>query len=351
MRGEREDRGEALTTLAGYLRAACVGRVEANASLAPYTTWRVGGPADLLYVAERVEHLVAALDAAVALGLPWRVLGRGSNVLVRDEGVSGLVVINRTRELRIDGATVHAESGLLLSTVAQRAAAAGLAGMEWGAGIPGSLGGAVVSNAGAHGSQLADSLQRADLWHPPDPCPDPAGAAFAVATHACRDGMAPDRASLPQRSGMRGWTPATDLDLSYRHSRLRAAEAPPAVVLWAELLLTADDPAAIRTRMAEQRRQRQATQPLSQASAGSVFKNPPGDSAARLIDLAGLKGMRIGGAQVAAKHANFMVTEVGATAVDVLALIALVQGQVRECFDIDLVLEVQPVGRETHATD
>ena len=350
MATEEEEQDEALIALAERLRAAGAGRVEGHASLAPYTTWRVGGPADLLCVTEQVEQLVAALDGAAALGLPWRVLGRGSNVLVRDGGMPGLVVVNRTSGLRIDGATVQAESGLLLSTVAQRAASAGLAGMEWGAGIPGSLGGAVVSNAGAHGRQLADSLQSACLWYPSDPRSSHAGEFLSVEGAGCHEGAASSRARPSEVSGVIGWAPAASLDLSYRHSWLRAGDRPPAVVLRAELLLTTDDPAAIRARMAEERRQRQATQPLSQASAGSVFKNPPGDSAAKLIDLTGLKGMRIGGAQVSPKHANFMVTEAVATAADVLALIALVQGRVRERFGVDLVLEVQPIGRETHET-
>lgn len=351
MVAERDERGAALSALARHLRTAGVGQVEERASLAPYTTWRVGGPADLLCVAERVEQLVAALDATAGLGLPWLVLGRGSNVLVRDDGVPGLVVLNRTKGLRVDGAMVSAESGMLLSTVAQRAAAAGLAGMEWAAGIPGSLGGAVVSNAGAHGSQLADSLQRACLWQPAIPHPDPAGTFPSADPAACHEPVDADRDRTLQRAGAVRWVPVADLDLSYRHSRLRVETAPAAAVLRAELLLTPDDPTAIRARMTEQRRQRQATQPLSRASAGSVFKNPPGGSAAQLIDRAGLKGMRICGAQVSAKHANFMVTEPGATATHVLALIALVQERVQECFGIDLVLEVQPIGRETFATE
>ncbi len=132
--------------------------------LAPYVTWRVGGPADLLCTATKVEGLVAAIQAARVLGIPWRVLGRGSNVLVGDEGVAGLVILNRTADLRIEPPLVTADGGVLLSTLARRTAAVGLAGLEWSAGIPGSVGGAVVSNAGAHGGCVADTLL-------PDPPP------------------------------------------------------------------------------------------------------------------------------------------------------------------------------------
>ncbi|HWE62879.1 MAG TPA: UDP-N-acetylmuramate dehydrogenase [Chloroflexota bacterium] len=312
--------------------------VREQAALAPYTTWRVGGPADLLCIAEQVEHIVAAAQAAEALGVPWRVLGRGSNVLVRDGGVAGLVILNRTRGLEIAAPLVIADGGLLLSTLARRTAAAGLAGMEWSAGIPGSVGGAVVSNAGAHGGEMADTLQRALLLRP-------------AARHDCAGNLLvgdvplADEQATAQVAAI--WHSAADLDLAYRHSRLRSGPAPEEIVLRAEFRLAPDAPAAIHARMEEQKRQRKATQPLSQASAGSVFKNPPGDSAARLIDQAGLKGMRSGGAQVSPRHANFMVTQEGARAGDLLALIALVQRHVQERFGVHLTLEVQPIGRET----
>ena len=288
-----------------------VERVALGGSLAPHTTWRVGGVADLLCVATEVEGLAAAARAAHALAVPWRVLGRGSNVLVGDGGVAGLVILNRTSGLRIEPPTVTADSGLLLSTLARRTAAAGLAGLEWSAGIPGSVGGAVVSNAGAHGGAIADTLQRALLLTP---------------------------------QGESYWAEAGSLELAYRHSRLREREAPEEIVLGAEYILLSEEPATVRARMDEQRRQRKATQPTSQATAGSVFKNPPGDSAARLIDQAGLKGTWIGGARVSPLHANFMVTNAGARAADLLALIALVRERVRIRFGVDLILEVQPIG-------
>ncbi len=286
--------------------------VRERAPLAPYTTWRVGGPADLLCIATQVEGLVAAASAARAMGVPWRVLGRGSNVLVRDGGVEGLVILNRATRLRIEAPRVYADAGLLLSTLARRTATAGLAGLEWCAGIPGSVGGAVVSNAGAHGGAMADTLRQVLLL----------------------DAQAKTR-----------WVDAEALELAYRHSKLRETDAQEETVLQAEFELTPADPAELGARIDEQRRQRKATQPTSQASAGSVFKNPPGDSAARLIDLAGLKGTWIGGAQVSPLHANFMVTKEGASAADLLALIALVRERVQAEFGVTLSLEVQPIGR------
>lgn len=286
--------------------------LRADAPLAPHTTWRVGGPADLLCMAVGVEGLVGAVRAARELGIPWRVLGRGSNVLVRDGGVEGLVILNRTAELRIEPPLVTADGGVLLSTLARRTAAAGLAGLEWSAGIPGSVGGAAVSNAGAHGGAIADTLRRVML--------------LDARAETC-------------------WVEAAALRLAYRHSILREHDAPEQVVLRAAYTLRPEDAAAIRARMDEQRRQRKATQPTSVPTAGSVFKNPPGESAARLIDQAGLKGTWIGGAQVSSLHANFMVTKEGASAADVLALIALVRERVHAQFGVSLVLEVQPIGR------
>jgi UDP-N-acetylmuramate dehydrogenase len=240
------------------------------------------------------------------------VLGRGSNVLVSDAGVEGLVILNRAASFAIEDTTVRADSGLLLSVLARRTAAAGLAGLEWCAGIPGSVGGALVSNAGAHGGSMADALQVVELLDAP---------------------------------GTARWQPAAALELAYRHSRLRNREAAHEIVLRAEFALHREDVAAIRASMAAQKEQRQATQPLASATAGSVFKNPPGDSAGRLIDQAGLKGMCIGGATVSTRHANFVMTTAGASAADVLNLIELVHDRVHERFGVDLVLEVQPIGR------
>jgi UDP-N-acetylmuramate dehydrogenase len=266
----------------------------------------------VLCIADTNDGLTAAIRLAARHGVPWRVLGRGSNVLVRDGGIEGLVILNRTSTLSIGDELIRADSGLLLSTLARRTAAAGLAGIEWSAGIPGSVGGAVVSNAGAHGGSIADALSRVQLLY---------------------------------ASGRTWWDDASALELSYRHSRLRDSAVQTEIVLCAEFRLRRDDPTAIRGRMDEQRRHRKATQPLANASAGSVFKNPPGDSAARLIDQAGLKGLCTGGATVSTRHANFMVTVPGARASDLRSLIDSVRDRVRAAFGVELDLEVQPIGR------
>jgi UDP-N-acetylmuramate dehydrogenase len=303
-----------LASLAGELRhRAGIDDVAEGGLLAPHTTWRVGGAADLLCTATSVDGLVAAVRLATVHGVLWRVLGRGSNVLVSDLGVEGLVILNRASHVSFDGAQARADGGLLLSTLANRAARAALAGMEWSAGIPGSVGGAVVSNAGAHGGCIGDRLCEVELLAP-------AGEPY--------------------------WKSAQDLRLAYRHSRLRENSTPREIVLRAVFNLLPDDAGAIRSRMDEFKSQRQSTQPLARASAGSVFKNPPGDSAARLIDRAGLKGMCIGGATVSQKHANFVVTGSGARAADVCRLIQAVRKRVHEQFGVELMLEVQPVGRE-----
>ncbi|MDB5057785.1 MAG: UDP-N-acetylenolpyruvoylglucosamine reductase [Chloroflexi bacterium] len=301
-------------SLAAVLRSLeGLSEVEEAAPLAPHTSWRVGGPADLLCVATTVDGLCAAIRGAVEHDVPWRVLGRGSNVLVRDGGVEGLVILNRTVTLEIVDTLVRADSGLLLSTLARKTATAGLAGLEWSAGIPGSVGGSVVSNAGAHGGAMADTLQQVEIL---------------------------------DQHGHRTWVKVAALQLAYRHSRFRDSRAAAETVLRAEFELVRDDPAAIRGRMDEQKRHRKATQPLANASAGSVFKNPPGESAARLIDQSGLKGMCIGGATVSTRHANFMVAAPGARASDLLSLIDVVRERVRAKYGVELDLEVLPIGRQ-----
>lgn len=292
--------------------------------MARYTTWRVGGPAALVVVprsAAALEHAVTLVDEA---GAPRLVLGRGSNVLASDEGVAAVVIVNRADHVAIEGATVEAESGALLSVLARRTAAAGLAGLEWSHDIPGSVGGAVVNNAGAHGSTVEAVLIRARVLT--------AGGTVRVV----------DR---------------VDLDFSYRRSVLRAhkddgatptapspdaRELAGAVVLGATFHLTPSDPEAVQARLAAGRDHRKKTQPAG-ASAGSVFKNPPGDSAGRLIESSGLKGTRQGGASISTLHANFIVAGPGAAAADVVALVALARQRVYEAHGVILEPEIQCV--------
>lgn len=281
--------------------------------LAPHTVWRIGGPADLLVVARSVEALRQAVGLAWEHQVPCRVLGGGSNVLVGDAGVRGLVVLNRARAIDIKGTCVKTESGAMLATVARQCVSRGLAGLEWAAGIPGTLGGAVSGNAGAWGSDIASKLVRA---------------------------------SVLEHGGVVSVWPAERFEFGYRASKLKreaAAGQQMVVVLAIELGLQVGERAALEAHMADLAARRKASQPRG-ASCGSVFKNPPGDYAGRLIDAAGLKGRQVGGAQISPHHANFIVNVGQARAHDVQALIELAQETVQARFGVELELEIETLG-------
>ena len=292
------------------------GDVQAGARVARYTTWRVGGTARLLCVARDGERLRRAVETMRGAGLPWIVLGRGSNVLVDDAGVEGAVIVNRADALTIEGATARAESGVLLGVLARRTVEAGLLGLEWCHDIPGSVGGAVVNNAGANGGAMADVLRSVLLA--------PAGG----------DGTAP---------AVREET-AEGLRFGYRRSLLRREEPMRAderpVVLSATFELARGEVGAIKERMGAQRERRKRTQPGG-ASAGSTFKNPEGDSAGRLVESLGLKGYTVGDASISTMHANFIVAGPRATAADVLALVAYARRRVRAEYGVVLEPEIQ----------
>jgi UDP-N-acetylmuramate dehydrogenase len=284
-------------------------RLVRDAPMAPLTTLRVGGAADrLLAVHSRVE-LLAALRLARDAGCPWFVLGNGSDLVVADAGMRGLVIRNRARALAVEGLRLDADAGAPMALLVRTSIAAGLAGLEFGTSIPGTLGGAVWANAGAHGSEMRDIVATVDAWDPRD---DSTGT---LGVDACAFG--------------------------YRESRFKHS---PEVVLSASLALRTDDPDAIAARVAAHQAQRVATQPLADQNAGSVFRNPPDDHAGRLIDVAGLKGLRVGGASVNERHANFIVTDRGARAADVRALGDRVREEVRARFGIDLEYEIEFVG-------
>jgi UDP-N-acetylmuramate dehydrogenase len=255
-----------------------------------------------------------ALGRAVALaqeqGLPCRVLGGGSNVLISDAGLRGLVLINRARAIRFGPDRVWVESGASFSTLARRCVSRGLVGLEWAAGIPGTVGGAIVGNAGAWGGDVASVLVEARVL----------GADGEVCT----------------------W-PAHRFDFCYRGSVLKGRSGPQAVVLDAEFALVPGDRQALESRVSEIKARRKASQP-SGATCGSVFKNPAGDYAGRLVEAAGLKGARRGGAIISDIHANFVVNEGHATADDVKALIDLAHRAVEEQFGIALELEIELLG-------
>ena len=280
-----------------------------DAPLAPLTTLRVGGPADRLALARDRDELLAVLQAAREARVPWLLIGNGSDLVVADAGVRGLVIRNRARSIRIDGHDLTADSGAPLALLVKRCTAAGLSGIEFGISIPGTLGGAVWANAGAHGGEIRDLVTWAEAWDPAD------DQVRTFDNAACRFG--------------------------YRDSRFKHGDE---VILAAQLHLRPDESAAIAERVAANHATRRATQPLADQNAGSVFRNPPGDHAGRLIDAAGLKGLRIGTASVSTLHANFIVTDRGGRASDVRALGDRVRAAVLERFGVALQYEIEFVG-------
>lgn len=288
------------------------GRARSQVSLAPFTTYRVGGPAALHTVIEGDDDLHLVRTAVAASGLPVLVVGRGSNLLVADRGFPGLAVSlgERFAGIAAGETGVVAGGAAALPVLARRTAALGLRGLEWAVGVPGSVGGAVRMNAGGHGSDIAASLVRARVFDLAAPAGTPA---LDVA-------------------------PA-DLGLGYRTSSVQG----PQVVVEAELALTPGERAEAEAEVAAVVAWRRRHQPGG-ANAGSVFANPEGDSAGRLIDAAGLRGHRRASACVSPKHANFVQVDDGGSADDVLALVEEVRTVVRQRFGIDLRLENRLVG-------
>ena len=281
--------------------------------LARFTTMRVGGPADLFATAHNAFELRALVRFARTRELPHLVLGRGSDVVIADAGVRGLVIQVRAEGSRIDGTRYTAESGVQMARAATETQHAGLTGLEFGLAIPGTVGGAVWANAGAHGADVAGVLESARL-------------------------LAAD--------GGEAIVPVTELALGYRDSRLKhgAPFAARELVIEATFGLAPADPDTIKARLDEIRQWRQAHQPIGLPSAGSVFRNPPGDSAGRMIEAAGLKGLRIGGAVVSEKHANFIVNDQKGSAADVRRLAERVQAEVEARHGVHLEFEIQFVG-------
>jgi UDP-N-acetylmuramate dehydrogenase len=273
------------------------------------TTLRVGGPADRLAEPRTRDELLAVLEAARAAGIDWMVIGNGSNLVVADAGVRGLVIRNRARAADLAGATFAADAGAPMAMLVKRATIAGLTGLEWGIAVPGTLGGAVWANAGAHGGEIRDRLAWAEVWDPAD--------------------------------GELGRLKPGDCRFGYRESRFKHE---PLVVVAAGLELGPDEPAAVAARVAGFQAERQATQPLAEQNAGSVFRNPPDDHAGRLIDAAGLKGRRIGTASVSTRHANFIQTDRGGRAEDVRRLADEVREAVARASGITLDYEIEFVG-------
>jgi len=283
------------------------GEILTEQALGPMTTWRIGGPAELLANPLDVDDVRCAVAWASGRRLVWRVLGNGSNLLVGDSGVRGLVLrIRKVLDgIDIAGSTVVAGAGTSLPALANAVADHGLAGIEFGAGIPGCVGGAIVMNAGWHQFELGNVVRNV--------------------TYLEDDGLVLDYRHDSCRFG-------------YRTSAFRGRRG---VLLSAELALTQDDPAAVRGRLLQFSESRKANQPTELPSCGSVFLKPEGDFAGRLIEAAGLKGRRVGGIQVSEKHANFFVNMGGGTAKDALALVELVEREVFDKFGVKLTREFE----------
>lgn len=302
--------------------------IQTGVPLAPYTTMKVGGPAQYFATVNTTDQMIKLVRWARSVALPYFLLGGGSNMLISDAGIRGLVIHNRCRQVRVDQPRccdvprderpyLMAESGALLAGVARQSVREALTGLEWAVSVPGTVGGAVVGNAGAHGGEVKDSLEYALLL-------DAAG----------------DVVEYQQK----------DFAYAYRVSKLKEHVALRAgfnaVVLSANFRLSYGDANEIRARAEQFLQHRRRTQPV-EASLGSTFVNPPGDHAGRLIEQAGLKGTRVGGVEVSALHANFIINPGGvgkATAQDVVNLIELIQSTVEQRFSVHLVPEVQFIG-------
>jgi UDP-N-acetylmuramate dehydrogenase len=284
-------------------------RAERHVPLGPRTTYRVGGPAALLTEVTDDDDLRAVADAVAATGVDVLVVGKGSNLLVADAGFAGLAVVlgDAFARVEIDGTAVEAGGAAALPVVARRTVASGLTGFEWAVGVPGSIGGAVRMNAGGHGSDMAAVLHRVRV----------------VDLHGRED----------------GWVPAADLHLGYRTSTL----APHHLVVAARLGLAEGDPGRGQAEVAEIVAWRRANQPGG-TNAGSVFTNPPGQSAGELIDRAGGKGRRHGSAHVSTKHANFIQADEGGRADDVWALMQELRALVLDHAGVALEPETRLVG-------
>jgi UDP-N-acetylmuramate dehydrogenase len=276
--------------------------------MAKHTSLRVGGPADYFVRVASEKDLRGAVTIARQHELPVFVLGGGTNLLVSDRGIRGVVLENAWSEESVEGAEITASSGTPLAHVAAVAARNGITGLEWMATVPGTVGGAVHGNAGAFGSETKDVLVDAELMDQ--------GGATRTATNA-------------------------ELGYAYRTSALQGSTE---IVLRARFRGTPGDRATAVRRIKEIANERAAKQPLAQPNTGSIFRNPPGDFAGRLVEAAGLKGRRTGGAMVSEKHANFIVNTGEATAADVLELMRVCQREVKGKFGIDLVPEVEVVG-------
>jgi UDP-N-acetylmuramate dehydrogenase len=286
-------------------------KVKGNVSLAPYTSARIGGPADYLITASSSDELAEIMTIIWQQRLPYFILGGGSNVLVSDKGVRGITVLNRAKAVRFengDQPKVWVESGDVFSNLANRCASKGFSGLEWAATVPGTVGGAVYGNAGAFGGDMSSNL----IW-----------------------------AEILTESSRERWS-VEKMEYAYRTSILKQA-AIKAIVLAAELSLKNATKDEVSAKIGQFSERRKSTQPPG-ASMGSMFKNPQGDYAGRLIESAGLKGTRIGNVEISTVHGNFFVNHGKTKAADIRALIELAQRTVQGKFGVALELEIELAG-------
>ena len=286
-------------------------KVKENVPLAPYTSARIGGPADIFITADTVAELARVVKHLWKNEMPFVMLGGGANILVSDKGARGVVILNRAKGVKLhvgDQPSVAAESGVVFSNLANRCASKGLSGIEWAAAVPGTIGGAVYGNAGAFGGDVAGSLISTELL---------------------------------TENGKETFT-VEQMGYDYRTSVLKRGEIK-AIVLSAELSLKNSTKEEATVKIQQFSAHRKATQPPG-ASMGSMFKNPSGDYAGRLIEVSGLKGARVGNAEISPLHGNFFVNHANTKAEDIRALIQLAQKTVKEKQGVELELEIEFVG-------
>ncbi len=290
-----------------------IGKVKRNELLAQHTTMKIGGPADLFIEPSSVDNIRKVIGFINMHHLPWRAMGRGSNLLVSDKGIEGAVIKLGAglANLTIEGTKITVGAGNSLVSLSTMISKKGLSGLEFASGIPGSVGGAVYMNAGAHGSDISKILTRAHIL-------------FA--------------------DGTMEWLSKDEMEFSYRTSILQKER--PGIVLEAEFELTEGDKATIVAQMLKNKDYRKETQPWNFPCAGSIFRNPLPNYAGKLIEEAGLKGFSIGGAKISEMHGNFIVNAGNATAKDVLDLIQYVKEKIDHLYSIKIETEVEIIGRD-----
>jgi UDP-N-acetylmuramate dehydrogenase len=302
-----------LKELIHKLQEANVGKVKIQEPLSLHTTIKIGGPADVFVEPNSIEDLKKTMDIITKYDVPWRAIGRGSNLLVSDEGIEGVVIKlgKGIDQLDIDGEEIRVGGGYSLVTLATQISRMGLSGLEFAGGIPGSVGGAVYMNAGAHGSDISNILKKAHILFP---------------------------------DGTMEWLTNEEMEFSYRTSVLQKKR--PGIVLEAIFTLKKGDKEQIMAEIKKNKEYRKETQPWSYPCAGSIFRNPLPHYAGKLVEEAGLKGYQIGGAQISDMHGNFIVNADKATCQDVLQLIDHIKKTIREKFGINMETEVEIIGRK-----